>query len=117
VNQPVSSREEARRRNRIGVRPVEIGVDNRAMTRKRAVTLLGLFVLGVLVVGGTATAYRAAIEHWEGDPRGTLIAAAVVGISFFISMVSLLSWVERRQAASKPGQTGDVAGRDANQPF
>jgi hypothetical protein len=84
------------------------------MARKRAVTLAGLLILGVLVVGGTATAYRGAIEHWEGDPRGTLIAAAIVGISFFISMVSILSWVDRRQLRTDPAQKGGVERHDAN---
>jgi hypothetical protein len=84
------------------------------MTRKRAVTLVGLVILGVLVVGGTATAYRATIEHWQGDPRGTLIAAAIVGISFFISMVSLLSWLDRRQLRTNPAESGRVERRDPN---
>jgi len=84
------------------------------MTRKRTATLVGLILLGVVIVAGTATAYRAAIEHWEGDPRGTLIAAANVGISFFISMVSILNWVERRQAVTDRAQDSDIEGRDAN---
>ena len=46
---------------------------------------------------GTAVAYRAIVERWGGDPRGTLIAAATVGISFFISMNLLLAWDERRR--------------------
>jgi hypothetical protein len=77
------------------------------LTRKRLITLLGLLILGVIVVAATAIAYRAAIEHWEGDPRGTLIAAAIVGISFFISMVSMLSWTERRQRLKGSGPVSD----------
>jgi hypothetical protein len=73
---------------------------------------VGLSILGVLIVGLTAVAYRAAIEHWEGDPRGTLIAAAVVGISFFLSMVSMLSWVERRQARTSAAHSGGSERRD-----
>ena len=43
---------------------------------------------------------------YQGDPRGTLIAAATVGIAFFISMVSMLNWSERRQRRLKSaGQT------------
>jgi hypothetical protein len=78
------------------------------MARPRLVTLLGFFILGALVIGATASAYRAALEHWGSDPRGTLIGAAVVGISWFVSMISLLTWVERRQVASKTQRNGDV---------
>jgi hypothetical protein len=78
------------------------------MTRKRAVTIVGLSVLGVVVIAATATAYRAAIEHWEGDPRGTLIAAAIVGISFFVSMVSMLSWTETRRRRTTSAENGAV---------
>jgi hypothetical protein len=63
-----------------------------------------------LIVALTATAYRGAIEHWEGDPRGTLIAAAIVGISFFLSMISILTWLDRRQAGSHPARNPDIAG-------
>jgi hypothetical protein len=72
-------------------------------------TILGLCLLGVVVTGLTATAYRAVIERWEGDPRGTLIAAAVVGISFFISMVTMLSWTERRQQRTRSTDKGQMA--------
>jgi hypothetical protein len=64
-------------------------------TRKGLIASLA--ALGALLVLGTAAAYRAIIERWEGDPRGTLIAAATVGISFFISMNMLLAWDERRR--------------------
>jgi hypothetical protein len=56
-----------------------------------------MFVIGALMVAATALAYRAIVEHWGADPRGTLIAAATVGISFFISMNVLLRWDERRR--------------------
>jgi hypothetical protein len=59
--------------------------------------IASLAALGVLLVLGTTAGYRAIIERWEGDPRGTLIAAASVGISFFISMNLLLAWDERRR--------------------
>ena len=59
--------------------------------------IFGLVALGTLLVIATALAYRAIIERWEGDPRGTLIAAALVGTSFFISMNLLLAWDERRR--------------------
>jgi hypothetical protein len=68
-----------------------------AMERKRTKTVVGLTILGMLLVGATATAYHAIIERWEGDPRGSLIAAAVVGLIFFVSMISMLSMSERRQ--------------------
>ncbi len=63
----------------------------------RARLIAGLLVLGALLTGGTAVAYRAIVERWGADPRGTLIAAAAVGISFFISMNLLLAWDERRR--------------------
>jgi hypothetical protein len=71
------------------------------MARKRTKTVVGLMILGILLVGATGTAYRAIIERWEGDPRGSLIAAAVVGLVFFVSMLSMLSVSERRQRMNK----------------
>ncbi|CEF48409.1 unnamed protein product [uncultured bacterium] len=62
---------------------------------------LGFLVLGALAVGATASAYRAVLEHRGSDPRGTLIGAALVGISCFVSMISLLTWVDRTQAVTK----------------
>jgi hypothetical protein len=67
------------------------------MRRLRAALVFSMFVLGILMVGATALAYRAIVEHWGADPRGTLIAAATVGISFFISMNLLLRWDDRRR--------------------
>jgi hypothetical protein len=67
------------------------------MSRARGALIFGLFVIGTFLVALTALAYRAIIERWSGDPRGTLIAAATVGISFFISMNLLLAWDERRR--------------------
>jgi hypothetical protein len=67
------------------------------MRRTRAGLIAGMVVLGALLMAGTAVAYRAIVERWGADPRGTLIAAATVGISFFISMNLLLAWDERRR--------------------
>jgi hypothetical protein len=67
------------------------------MRRSRAALIFSMFVLGALMVVATVLAYRAIVEHWGADPRGTLIAAATVGISFFISMNLLLRWDERRR--------------------
>jgi hypothetical protein len=67
------------------------------MRRSRTTVIFGLFVLGALLALATALAYRAIIDRWGADPRGTLIAAATVGISFFISMNLLLAWDERRR--------------------
>jgi hypothetical protein len=67
------------------------------MPRTRARLIASLVVIGVLLVGGTAVAYHAIVERWGADPRGTLIAAAAVGISLFISMNLLLRWDERRR--------------------
>jgi hypothetical protein len=67
------------------------------MPRTRARLIASLVVLGVLLMGSTVVIYRAIVNRWGADPRGTLIATAVVGISFFISMNLLLAWDERRR--------------------
>ncbi len=67
------------------------------MKRTRAGLIAGLVILGALLMVGTAVAYRAIVDRWGADPRGTLIAAATVGVSFFISMNLLLAWDERRR--------------------
>ena len=77
------------------------------MSRSRAVLVFGSFVLGGVFAVATALAYRAIIERWGADPRGTLIAAAAVGISFFISMNLLLAWDERRRR--RLGRSDDEA--------
>jgi hypothetical protein len=77
------------------------------MPRTRARLIASLLVVGALLTGGTAVAYRAIVERWGPDPRGTLIAAATVGISFFISMNLLLAWDERRRR--RLGQTNGAA--------
>ncbi len=78
-----------------------------AMTGQRKVLVLGLLVLGACLVVATALAYRAVIERREGDPRGTLIAAATVGVSFFVSTVCLLAWDDRRRRTPGPDKSGD----------
>jgi hypothetical protein len=67
------------------------------MRRGRRALLLGLIVLSAIAVIATAAAYRTIVERWQGDPRGTLIAAATVGVSFFVSTVLLLAWDDRRR--------------------
>ena len=67
------------------------------MRRTRARVIAGLVGLGALLALCTGVAYRTIVERWEGDPRGTLIAAATVGISFFIAMNLLIAWDERRR--------------------
>jgi hypothetical protein len=81
------------------------------MSRSRAVLVFGLLVLGGFLAVATALAYRVIIERWGGDPRGTLIAAAAVGISFFISMNLLLVWDERRRRRLKRGEDGSATPR------
>jgi hypothetical protein len=76
------------------------------MTRGRKVLLMGLVILGASAVIATAVAYRAIIERWQGDPRGTLIAAATVGASFFVSTVLLLAWDDRRRRAPGSDERG-----------
>ena len=85
------------------------------MPRTRARLIASLVVLGVLLMGGTAVTYRAIVERWGADPRGTLIAAAAVGISFFISMNLLLAWDERRRRRSGRESAGAEAS-EANGP-
>jgi hypothetical protein len=79
------------------------------MPRTRARLIASLLVLGALLIGGTAVAYRAIVERWGADPRGTLIAAAAVGISFFISMNLLLAWDERRRRRLTETRDGATA--------
>jgi O-antigen/teichoic acid export membrane protein len=67
------------------------------MTRREKVRNAGLLVLGTFIVVGTGITYRALVDRWKGDPRGTLIAAAFAGIAFFVSTVLTLSWAERRE--------------------
>jgi hypothetical protein len=67
------------------------------MSRSRLTLIFSLFVLGTVLGVVTAVAYREIVDRWGADPRGTLIAAATVGISFFISMNLLLVWDERRR--------------------
>jgi hypothetical protein len=79
------------------------------MRRTRAGLIAGLVILGGLLMAATAVAYREIVERWGADPRGTLIAAATVGISFFISMNLLLAWDERRRRRSASITTGRSA--------
>ncbi len=84
------------------------------MPRTRARLIASLVVLGVLLTAGTAVAYREIVDRWGADPRGTLIAAATVGISFFISMNLLLAWDERRRRrlGLKENEAGQSGGDD-----
>jgi hypothetical protein len=81
------------------------------MSRSRTALIFSLFVVGAFLVVATALAYDAIVEHWGADPRGTLIAAATVGISFFISMNLLLAWDERRRKRLGRKEDGSAAGR------
>ena len=86
------------------------------MRRTRAGLIAGLVVLGGLLMLGTVVAYREIVERWGADPRGTLIAAATVGISFFISMNLLLAWDERRRGSEsiprERSAIADLTGKD-----
>jgi hypothetical protein len=81
------------------------------MSRSRTALIFGLFVLGAFLAVVTALAYGAIVEHWGADPRGTLIAAATVGISFFISMNLLLAWDERRRRGLQSKEDGSAANK------
>jgi O-antigen/teichoic acid export membrane protein len=67
------------------------------MTRREKVRNVILLVVGAFIVVGTGLTYRAVVDRWKGDPRGTVIAAAFSGIAFFVSTVLTLSWAERRE--------------------
>ena len=79
------------------------------MRRMRVRVIAGLVGLGALLAAGTSVAYRVVVERWGGDPRGTLIAAATVGISFFIAMNLLIAWDERRQQRLGQKENGAAA--------
>ena len=81
------------------------------MRRSRAALIFSMFAVGAIMVAATALAYRAIVEHWGADPRGTLIAAATVGISFFISMNLLLRWDERRRQKLNPEDGSEKAAK------
>jgi hypothetical protein len=81
------------------------------MSRSRTALIFSLFVIGAFLVVATALAYRAIVEQWGPDPRGTLIAAATVGILFFISMNLLLAWDERRRQRLGRRDDGSAGGR------
>jgi hypothetical protein len=81
------------------------------MRPTRAKLIAGFAVAGVLVAAGTAWAYQAIVARWGADPRGTLIAAATVGIVFFISMNLLLAWDERRRRRLGRDPSGENTGR------
>jgi hypothetical protein len=68
-----------------------------SMPRTRARLIASLVVISALLMVGTVVTYRAVVERWGADPRGSLIAAATVGVSFFISMNLLLAWDDRRR--------------------
>jgi hypothetical protein len=81
------------------------------MIRSRTALIFSLIVIGAFLVVATAVAYGAIIERWGADPRGTLIAAATVGISFFISMNLLLAWDERRRQRLGRREDGSAGNR------
>jgi hypothetical protein len=85
------------------------------MSGSRTALIFSLVLLGTFLVVVTALAYGAIVEHWGADPRGTLIAAATVGISFFISMNLLLAWDERRRQRLGRKENGS-AGNNADGP-
>jgi hypothetical protein len=67
------------------------------MARKRGKRIVVLFIIGALVSAGTGMAYRAFMAPWRGDVGEPLIAAAFVGVAFFIFSLLGLNWVARRE--------------------
>jgi hypothetical protein len=63
----------------------------------RLAVILGLAALLVAVV---AAADRALVEHL-GPARGTLVAAVLTGVVFFVTSVTCLEWTERRQVRTR----------------
>jgi hypothetical protein len=74
------------------------------MARKRAARIVVLFIIGALVAVGTGAAYRAFMAPWRGDVREPLIAAAFVGVAYFIFSVLGLRWIERREELNRRDQ-------------
>ena len=74
------------------------------MARKRSVRIVVLCIIGALVAVGTGVAYRAFMAPWRGDVREPLIAAAFVGVVFFIFSVLGLRWIERREELNRMDQ-------------
>jgi hypothetical protein len=74
------------------------------MARKRAARIVVLVIIGALVAVGTGVAYRAFMAPWRGDVREPLIAAAFVGVAYFIFCVLGLRWIERREELNRRDQ-------------
>jgi hypothetical protein len=74
------------------------------MSRKRAERIVVLSIVGTLVAVGTGLAYRAFMAPWRGDVREPLIAAAFVGVAYFIFCVLGLRWIERREELNRRDQ-------------
>ena len=54
-----------------------------------------------MVVAGTGLVYRAFIDRWEGDVKAPVIAAGMAGITYFVLIVIIGSWIERRENLNK----------------
>jgi hypothetical protein len=74
-------------------RPIHQVLEVCTMTRGTWGRILGLCV----VVVGTGLVYRAFIDRWEGDVRAPLIAAGMAGIAYFVLILLIGSWIERRE--------------------
>jgi hypothetical protein len=74
------------------------------MERRRAKRIACLAVTGSLVVVATGTAYRALLARWRGDAREPLIAATLVGMTYFIFVLVGLRLVERREELQRRDQ-------------
>ena len=61
------------------------------MMRPCAAKYLILTLFAGLLVWGTSEAYRAYVNHWQGDLRAPLILGSLAGIAFIISGSCLVS--------------------------
>jgi hypothetical protein len=67
------------------------------MARQRTVRVISLFIIGATLIVGTGMAYRAFMAPWSGDVREPMVAAAFVGVTYFIFCLVGLRWAERRE--------------------
>ncbi len=78
------------------------------MTRAPAPKIVAGIVLGLLIVWGAGSAYRAYLDRWQGDLRAPLIAGSIAGIVFIIAGGLII------RRADRPGggaRTRDGLGR------
>ena len=74
------------------------------MASDRAKRIAWLLVIGTFVSVATALAYRAILAPWRGDVREPLIAALLVGVTFWMICLIGLRQADRREQAARQDQ-------------